>query len=62
MLIIRRYEAETYSKWTADVDRVVNINMVKPLLVRNDETLLLTLNFDPEVYISKADEVSTKQQ
>lgn len=44
-----RYETETYKKWTTEVNRVVQTNLEKPLLVRNEETLLLTMNFDPEV-------------
>ena len=40
---------DTYKKWTAEVGRIVEKNLVKPLLVRNEETLLLTMNFDPEV-------------
>lgn len=44
-----RYEMTIYKNWTADVNRIVEKNLEKPLLVRNEETLLLTMNFDPEV-------------
>ena len=43
---------EAYENWTAKVNAVVQNNLGKPLLVRNEETLLLTMNFDPEVYDS----------
>ncbi len=47
--MIHRYEMETYENWTAEVNRIAEKNLEKPLLVRNEETLLLTMNFDPEV-------------
>ena len=33
------------------MDTVVNINLEKPLLIRDQESLLLTMNFSPEVII-----------
>ena len=43
------YESDAFDEWTAKVEGVVKINLEKPLLVRNKETMLLTLNFNPEV-------------
>lgn len=45
------YESDAFDEWTAKVEGVVKINLEKPLLVRNDESMLLTLNFNPEVRI-----------
>lgn len=47
-----RFEKETYDKWTAQVDEIVKINLEKPLLVRDQDSLLLTMNFDPKVCFS----------
>ena len=37
-------------KWTGEVE-VVKTNLQKPLLLRDEKTRLLTMNFDPEVNV-----------
>ncbi len=49
------YEDETYNKWTNEVETVIRINLEKPLLIRNKDSLLLALNFDPEVSLFTPD-------
>lgn len=39
-----------YSEWTQSVDEVANANLEKPLLVRNTDTQLVSVNFDPKVH------------
>ena len=34
------------------MDNIVNINLEKPLLIRDQDSLLLTMNFSPEVFNS----------
>lgn len=43
------YEIEVYQEWTSKVEEVSKTNLEKPLLIRNEETSQLTVNFDPEV-------------
>lgn len=40
---------EVYTTWTAEVETVTKINLGKPLLTRNSETLQLAVNFDLKV-------------
>lgn len=46
---VRSYETEVYKEWTIKVEEVSKTNLEKPLLIRNDDTSQLTVNFDPEV-------------
>ena len=43
------YEEKTYEKWTRSVGDVAQQNLDKPLIVRDSQTLLIKVNFDPEV-------------
>lgn len=43
------YEVEVYQQWTSQVEEVSTSNLQKPLLIRNEETSQLKVNFDPEV-------------
>ena len=47
--ITRRHEVKVYQEWTSKVEEVSKTNLEKPLLIRNEETSQLTVNFDPEV-------------
>ena len=38
-----------YSDWTQGVDEVAKINLDKPLIIRDPETLSISVNFDPKV-------------
>ena len=44
-----RYETEAYSDWTQGVDQVAKVNLDKPLIVRDPNTLLISVNFDPKL-------------
>ncbi len=44
-----RYEKVRYEEWQTRVDEIVDVNLEKPLLVRDKETMILTMNFNPEV-------------
>ncbi len=46
---IYSHEIKVYEEWTAKVEDVSKANLEKPLLIRNEETSRLTVNFDPEV-------------
>ena len=47
--MVGSYEKETYEAWADQVDQVVNVNLEKPLLLRDKLTMILTMNFNPEV-------------
>ena len=38
-----------YKEWTATVDQIAHANLEKPLLVRDNNTLMISVNFDPQV-------------
>ena len=44
-----RWEEEMYKEWTAGVDEACSFNLNQPLLVRNEETKLIQVNFDPQL-------------
>lgn len=43
------WNGEVYSEWTAGVTEACSFNMSQPLVVRNEETKLITVNFDPQL-------------
>ena len=45
------HEVKVYKEWTAKVEDVSKTNLEKPLLIRNEETSQLKVNFDPEVCV-----------
>jgi len=51
--IFCRFEVEMYKQWTASVDEKSQYNLTQPLLTRNKETMLLTVNFNPQVRSSR---------
>ena len=44
--LIGQYKVETYASWTSRVDEDCQINLSQPLIVRNSETNLISVNFD----------------
>ena len=48
---LNRKEDEVYEEWIATVDEVAKANLEKPLLVRDPNTLMIGVNFDPQVSI-----------
>ena len=44
-----RKEDEVYEEWKATVDEVAKMNLEKPLLIRDPNTLTIEVNFDPQV-------------
>lgn len=44
-----RFESEVYSDWTQSVDEVAKGNLEKPLLVRDQSNMMISVNFDPKV-------------
>ena len=44
-----RYETEVYSDWTEGVDKVARANLDKPLIVRDPNSTLISVNFDPKL-------------
>ena len=47
--LLYSFEDDVYSEWTQSVDEVASGNLEKPLLLRNLETHLISVNFDPKV-------------
>lgn len=47
--IFTRFELKIYSDWTSSVGEVSELNLDLPLLTRNDESKLISVNFDPQV-------------
>ena len=44
-----RKEDEIYLEWVAKVDEIAKANLEKPLLLRDEATLQISVNFDPQV-------------
>ena len=40
---------EVYGEWTQGVDIVAKANLDKPLIMRNQKSLSIAVNFDPKV-------------
>ena len=43
------FEDKTYLEWTEGVDAIAKTNLERPLLVRDDNTELLSVNFNPQL-------------
>jgi len=43
------FEMKIYQRWVAGVDEACSFNLAQPLIVRNEETNFITVNFDPQV-------------
>ena len=44
--IIGEYKVDTYASWTSRVDEDCQINLSQPLIVRDSQTNLISVNFD----------------
>jgi len=44
-----RFENSAYSDWLAGVSEACSFNLAQQLLIRNEETKLVAVNFDPQV-------------
>ena len=44
-----RYEEQVYIDWTKDVGSISQENLDKPLILRDSNTKLIKVNFDPQV-------------
>lgn len=44
-----RFEDEVYNEWTQGVDEVAKVNLEKPLLIRDPQSSLISVNFDPQL-------------
>ncbi|XP_031759446.1 dynein heavy chain 11, axonemal [Xenopus tropicalis] len=49
MTLLDQYEDSVYEKWTSKVDEECEFNLDRPLLVRNNDDGLLSVNFDPKL-------------
>lgn len=45
-----RFETNTYNEWIAGVSEACSFNLAQQLLIRNEETKLIAINFDPQVW------------
>jgi len=43
------FEKKIYQRWVAGVDEACSFNLAQPLIVRNEETNFISVNFDPQV-------------
>ena len=50
--LLHSFEGEVFSEWTQTVDEIAGFNLEKPLLVRNTDTHMIAVNFDPKVEIT----------
>ena len=48
-VLLYSHEVKVYQEWTVKVEDVYKTNLEKPLLIRNEQTSQLKVNFDPEV-------------
>ena len=44
--LIKQYKLDVYASWTSRVDEDCQLNLSQPLIVRNEETKLISVNFD----------------
>eukprot|EP00911_Craspedida_sp_UC1_P002095 UC1_evm8s1611 len=47
--LLAGFEKDTYASWAADVDEKANVNLDRPLLVRDAETGAVAVNFDDQL-------------
>lgn len=47
--MIYRYEGKIYSAWSKGIGNASKQKLSKPLIIRDKEKRLITVNFDPEV-------------
>lgn len=46
-----------YKEWTSGVDEICKVNLNQPLVTRNKDTDLISVNFDPKVRADKLEVV-----
>lgn len=44
-----RFEDGVYEKWSSQVDQKSEFNLNQALINRNEESMLVSINFDPQV-------------
>ena len=49
MDLLNGWDKDIYSEWTAGVSEACSFNMNQPLVMRNEETKLIQVNFDPQL-------------
>ncbi|XP_063306953.1 dynein axonemal heavy chain 11 [Pelobates fuscus] len=49
MTLLDHHEEHAHEKWTSEVDNVCEFNLDRPLIRRNHEDHLLSVNFDPKL-------------
>ncbi|XP_077967769.1 dynein beta chain, ciliary-like [Styela clava] len=49
MQLLKKYEESIYDDWSKQVDQKSEFNLNQPLISRNEETKLITINFDPQL-------------
>lgn len=47
--LLSNWDQEIYKEWIAGVDEACSFNLNQPLITRNEETKLITVNFDPQL-------------
>jgi len=45
-----RFESSLYNDWIAGVSEACSFNLAQQLLVRSEQTKLISVNFDPQVW------------
>lgn len=48
-----RWDKDVYQDWIAGVDEACSFNLNRPLISRNEETKLISVNFDQKVINDK---------
>ena len=48
-----RFEKQVYDEWVAGVEEACSFNLAQPLLNRDEDTKLISVNFDPQVCLTK---------
>ncbi|XP_013068368.2 dynein beta chain, ciliary [Biomphalaria glabrata] len=49
MALLAQWDQQVYNDWTKGVDEACNFNLKQPLITRNEETKLISVNFDPQL-------------
>jgi len=47
--LVYRWDVELFKEWIAGVDEACSFNLNQPLVTRNEESKLITVNFDPQL-------------
>ena len=50
--LLKEYKMAVYASWTSRVDEDCQINLSQPLIVRNEETNLISVNFDKRLQVT----------